>query len=366
MYEENCKEDFSLSCCGLVSFFSCAIAFFALFLSLSIFNEVWDYEADQNRLQYMSSYTATLTKTEDLDLPLLVREAKGNVLLSDSPILLTISKGEISTMAQIFLKAEEYIYPLVEGAYPNLEEEMQPVCVVGREVAVLSDKGLGDFITIDGTAYKICGIMGTEQSDYLDGTILLWYQKLSETTLEHVKMFQSVELMFESNKTDTYESYRKIYEPAQENENVLSLIGTGSYTDDHFGKNNTEAYFYLLLYAFALLHCIVASEIWAYERRYELSIKKMIGFSVPRLLRDMFRQIFSLTALAAAACFLVQWSLVWAGEALLGIRLRLSLKNLVLVIAFIVFTSVISLLRPIRMLDKEEAVVSMRKRSDGI
>lgn len=347
-------------------FFACIIAFVALFISLSVFNEAWDYEDDESHLKFMSSYQGELIKTEKLDLSGLAEGVDCNASFSDVRVSLRTQEGDYNTEAQIYLKMKDRIYPLIEGRYPEDVSDDGPVCVVGREIAEMTGSKTNDHIWIDGSEYKISGIIGTDHSDYLDWHILLWYDKLTEKTLEHLRFFDTVGLIFESNDTDTYICYRKVYDALQGTDGFISLKGTGSYTDTDFGKSRTEAWFYFLLYGFALLHCVVASDIWIYERKYEISVKKAVGFSSGQLKKDLYVQLISITAFAAFMCVVLQGVFMMFGTTLLGIRLRLTWKNLLLISVFTMITSIVGLWRHIGKLDKKEAVNSLRNRSDGI
>ena len=347
-------------------FFSFVIAFTALFVALSLFNSVWNYEDDCESLQYMSTYSCTLLKSEELELDKLAQDWKCSLLATDISVELSFSGKTVSSVCELYFRTDEMIYPLVSGSYPESLRDDQPVCVIGREIAKLSGADVGDTVVLDGENYKVTGILGTEGSDYLDGKLLLWYPAIAENTAEHLRLFDSMELLFASNTRDTYECYKSFYDSIKDSDGVISVTGTGAYTDSDFGKSSTEAYFYILLYSFSILHCVIASDLWIYKRKYELSVKKVLGYTNGLLILDIFLQILRLVTAAAVFCLAVQWLAGKAGKRILGIELTFSLKNLGLIALFVLITSAFSILRPVRLLDRENAVSGLKNRSDGI
>ena len=347
-------------------FFSCVIAFVALFISLSIFNEIGDYEEDRDHMQFKSSYSAELTKTEAFDLSNICADTNCNITLTGVQITLSDDKEEYNTEAHVVVKATEYIFPLISGDYPEIDKEVEPVCVVGKSVADMFEKKTGDYLSIDGTEYKVSGIIGTNLSEYLDWHIILWYANLSDGTMHHLRLYDTLNLLFESNTNDTYACYKEMYSILVDREGFIHLTGTDSHTDDSIGRPRSEAFFYILLYAFAVLHCVVASDIWIYERRYELSVKKTLGYSSSQLKTDLFIQLFLLALMASVFCMLIQGFFLLAGERLFGIKLRFTFKNVMIVLLFTVITCVLSLWRHIRRLDRKDAIKFLQDRSDGI
>lgn|GEM_PF-4839035 len=360
------RKIFRYPAVDLYMFFSCIIAFVALFISLSIFNEIGEYEDDRDQMQFKSRYIAELTKTEDFDLSNIRADINCNIALTGVHITLSEEKVEYNTEAHVVFRSTEYIYPLISGNYPEINKEAEPVCVIGKSVADMFKKSAGDYLSIDGSDYRVSGIIGSNRSEYLDWYIILWYTNLSDRTMDHLRLYDTVNLLLESNTNDTYTCYKEMYSILEDSKGFIHLTGIQSHTDDSIGRPRSEAYFYILLYAFAVLHCVVASDIWIYERRYELSVKKTLGYSSTQLKIDLFIQLFLLALTASIFCAFIQGFFLLAGERMLGIKLSFTYKNVIIILIFTFITCLLSLWRHIRRLDQKEAIKSLQDRSDGI
>lgn len=343
------------------------IAFFALYIALSIFNEAWDYDADHDTFQYTYSYTADVTGVSLSDAEGLLSGIKGNVSADDFQVSVAYGDTEYNVVSKLYLmQQEDIIYPLVQGSYPDLKEEHEPVCVIGRAYADTMGLSAGDTICIDRTNYRIAGIAGSDKSDYFDRMLLLWFALSGDTTKAHAELFTEYQLVFESSHFNMYEQFCTFNDHVKNVSEGITVWGSAGSSADESAKDVSQAFFYMAVYAFALLNCVTAADIWAYERIYELAVKKMVGYSSALIFADMLMQSLRINGAAALVCFLAQMCVSGLGGSLLGIKMRASLINLLLVMVFIFLTSLLCVFGSLRKIVSKTADASIREGWDGI
>jgi hypothetical protein len=355
------KKIFRYPFVDIYMLFAYCIAFVALFFAISVFDEIFNYKNDAQQYNYDSTYEAELSGISDFEKFLSLSFDDCNVKLSQYNVALDTAELSISTLVDIYLQTnDEYLTPLISGQYPDgsIKEE---VCIIGKNISEELNVALGEDMLINNEKYRVIGIAGTNDSDAFSGEIILWYNNITEELKKSIINTGCWSILFESNSKNTRDIYLETYDKLKSIDSDVSFMSISSSTSERFGTKYIHIILYLLIYIFALIHCIVASDIWEKKREYEVALKQMLGYSKGRIARDLFLQILKLVIIAAVLCFIVQFAFNSFGKSIFGIRLEISAINLGIIFFFIIITGVVSVLYPVLHLNKKSVVDALKE-----
>lgn len=320
--------------------FSYFIAFITLFISVSIFEKQWNFDEDKTRYAFADTYYASVHRDDGIG-EWKVDPQEGCVIVEGLGV--TLSKGgtELSSIAGVILGKTE-LPSYIQGKMP--EEGL----VIGSGVANALGVNEGDAVLVDDDYYTVGTILKDGGSDYLSGIILFDYKRLHVRFKNKMLRLSDWDIAVSTSKGDAFAVYNRL-KKAVDGENP-EIVFTGKFgeQDENYGKTSTAAWYYMLLYLFALFQCVVAADLWIHVRQYEIAVKACHGYSSRDIFKDLFVQSFRLCSLVAVFCFAMQRILTVFGKKLFGVSLSVSPRNLLILALFTFGTSFVAVSLGIR------------------
>lgn len=328
--------------------FAYFISLMAMLFVLSLLEEINRAERDKENYQYDSTYTFLLEGANIEQCVKIIEEQSGNIYLQS--VIGLDDKGISSEAFIVLAETEKWIYPLLAGRYPTKEEisSGEPVAVIGKGYSDFLKAGVGDTVRIDGEAYQIVGVISSETSEVLHAMFFIWFSGCRGITKEQLLQKNDYEITICSNESSAENSYLRLREELNGIMPQAKLTGQSGTVSQETGNRYLELGLYLALYVMAVLHCIVAAELWVHVRRREIAICKAHGFSFSGIFFRMFWESMRLSLMVAAVCVLLQGAIQLRGGALLGVKLSLSWQNRTFFFVLTIVTTVLAIYRPIK------------------
>lgn len=233
----------------------------------------------------------------------------GDINISVVDISPLMNEYGVRTMANLYIDGMQPKYPLIKGRYPDAEDmEKNGRCVIlgkSRKKYVSTENGT-DYIYLDGEKYVVTGYISTLKSHYLDNQVII-YNDDNESNMwksvnDSLKMGMA-QIVFTSD-TD-----KELYNTADEFMEQISLLSDGMLEANviseyestevatSYAPEQTYRQWAWLAYAFCVISDIFLLQYWIMQRKKEIAIKKIHGFSAFRILRDIFSETFMLMVL---------------------------------------------------------------------
>ena len=342
------EKTFRYPAVDIYMLFSFFIAFMALFIGLSLFSEVWRYNSDSNEDKYRSGYRGCV-QFSDLDINLNNADfgEKGVICFEEAVFSVCMGDTEMPAEGTVCLNKCENAYPLISGEWFDSDADNISRCVViGKGYSDNLHIYAGDSLLIEGEEYTVKGVAGSKYSDIYDYVIALNIRQMGDRTLRSL-LGQNVNLTARSEDTDAQTIYLGARENLRKAAPGAVFSEEGGYEKRESDKDNAEAVLYCAMYVFALFHCLIAADVWINERKYEIAVKKCLGYSENRLFMDLFLQQMRLTLSAAVLCFFVQTVVKCAGGTFLGMNVELTAGNLIIILVFVTISAFLCVALPL-------------------
>jgi len=345
--------------------FSYVIAYIALFFSLTLSSDIRDFDQDIARYTYRSAYDFTMkAKSSNVKIEKTLSNRSGLIQIEDFPVFLTMNEEKLNTYCSLLLKGEDLsMLPILQGDIRSILIEKASIAV-GKLFSETYHLKIGDTITIGTESYRVVAIIGTENSEYMSDSLWLSYDMAHSGIERTLRNMDQYHVRYSNTDGKAYNSYLETYNTY--NGLGWEIVPIGGVKQKAADYMDMRGLIYFGIYAFSLLQCVIASELWVYVRRYETAVRRALGFSRRQLILVMFRQLLRVSLFAIVLCYGVQYVAILLNGGIFGIHIRPSLINLGLIFGFGIFTAAVSLILPLRFLGKESAAVSMQKGSDGV
>lgn len=321
----------------LVSFFS-FLNGMDLFQSVkAALNEAREFRYKNEIMVNISGYPQNADMLKELE------KIQGNVMFTDDLVYLDRQKVYHLTDIVIWQK-EEFLYPLIEGRYPDMEGSRKEITIgKGMESYCIVKNG-EKYLEIEGEEYLVVGMIGSEISDIIDGKIIMNYHSLSETVQKRILQQDSWNILCASSQQDLEPAITNFYATCMKQGASCSyqiLDQTSTVNVDAASGNSS---FYLAIYVFAMINCVVVSEFWILRRKQEMLVRKIWGYTNLRLFFLMLKELLCISCGTVCIGWLMQIMAVKLFGDEFGIRLDIG--KLGISIVFIFTTALIIVLVP--------------------
>ncbi len=335
---------------------ACIIASACLIITVSYMNQKWKITSEILEYSYSSTYTASLENTsETTAIKNILTKCKSTVLLEDVPVLVSnaINSAEIEANIPLSNK-EDVLLPITRGEL-RLGVDTESTCIIGAEIAHYYHCDINDELLINGISCTVTGILdssgGTFNGEiYLFGIIAdkVFYQALNSG---------KVTLCFATNSGDSYQVFLDIYSSIKAVDGNSLFYGV-SETDSKIGNEySSMTLVYELLYIFAMVHCVIASDTWVFIRRKEIILKRTLGYSLPLLFGDLLWQMLKNVSFSMLISYCLITILHWANFT--NIQTSFSVKGFVFLICCVFLTAIINVVFCIHNLLRKSVIVNL-------
>jgi hypothetical protein len=284
------------------------ISFICFFDCINLYHLIASQKQDAKEYQYKEQIGGSyLNLGEEISLEDILRMDSGILRLQD--VLLYRDASETPGLTQIIMSQQEpLIYPVLEGSIPKTDYEIEnPTVILGRrqlEDAVYIDGQW--YYELDGVMCHVCAVIGTEDSDFYDYEVLLYYQGLDAELKNRIDTMNELSFVIESNKDEVGEIFKQLQQRVQEKTSNIA-IGTGSVNGDvnRIGVEQDTGY-YMIILLFCIVNIIIVSEFWIKGRYKEIAVRKVFGYSDMKIYGLLYRDMVINATIAVGIAIIIQ------------------------------------------------------------
>jgi hypothetical protein len=316
---------------------------------------------------YLEQQDATASKIYQYELPLQCtyncsyddmansfRNISGNVMASGVPLY--VDKLDAEHITSVMINQNEVTpFHFIEGDMPEENENPEQLCVVlGKACKKYTKQSQGkDYIRICGEDYLVTGYISAEHSVIYDNTILLFDGRLGEHTKAAIDYYAStigITLVLQSNTINMNEQYENVAFILEEYNIQANIVDEYEpWFSTELVSTNYRMYAYLT-YIFSICIIIMVVEFWILQRRTELAIRRLDGFTTTQIIIMLAIEMAKLLALTTIILFLIQVVLSLVnGEGVNALELTI---QLITILTFTICTFALLIIYPIVVIAK--------------
>lgn len=233
---------------------------------------------------------------------------------------------------------------------PKKQESASQLCAVLGEGCRLytTEKQGKEYIRICGEEYLVTGYISAKHSGIYDSTILLFDGQLGEKTKEAIDYYaltMGITLILRSNMFDVQQQYENITEKLEENE--IQTIIMDEYNPWYSTEVTSVNYrmFAYLTYLFSICIIVMVVEFWILQRRTELAIRRLDGYTSRQIIRMIAAEIVKIIGIITIVLTVLQMVLcILNGDGLDALEVS---KQLVTILSFTVCTFILLMIYPV-------------------
>ena len=328
----------------------------AVFGVLQIYNKA--YAKEQDRLNAIADNRIQLDITTTK--PGSIFNVSGNAIWQGNIIV----QGNIATefaeagsksRCEVLLTINEQLpYPMISGYIPgdDTNDIGENVVALGREKYKYAyEKDGNKYVTLDGEQYRVSGVIGSDNSDYWDYSVVFNINCMAHNTLNNIGKNEQYVVEIYSNSCNVTDSYKIFSQNILKEDSMCNIVAyqkenTGESTiNTTLSRKNIKTN--IMVYIFCLLNCIIISMFLLIQQKKELAIKKIFGYSNIRILAGMALQIVALMLVA-----LVLFIILYSGYQLYiykttGMVMRFNMTSVIAISVLFLITLLITMIYPI-------------------
>ena len=249
----------------------------------------------------------------------------GNVLAQGRMSVEVAQIGSTNRCEVLLAVNESTPYPMIRGHIPDKETDNGRNCVaLGRDkYRYVYNRDGKDYITLGQEEYEVVGVIGSQVSDYWDYKIVLNIDCMSDSLKQSFSSLSNISLTVYSNKQDIMEIYNKVYSNVVNVDNTCNIV---SYSKKDTGESTVSD---------------------TLQRKKELAIKRVFGFSNIRMIADIAVNLLLLMIITVIMYFVgyVLYSFI-RYSTIQGMGLW-SVKLILLAVGLFLITLVIAMIYPV-------------------
>lgn len=357
------KSHYPLATFGMV--FGMVLAYIAFYygnrMTMALYLEQQDSNASKI-YQYELPLQCTYNCSYD-DMVNGFQNVFGNVMASGVPLY--IDKLDAEHITSVMINQDEATpFPFIEGNMPEEKENAEQLCVVlGKACKKYTTQRQGkDYICICGEDYLVTGYISASHSVIYDNTILLFDGRLGEHTKAAIDYYAStigITLILQSNTIDMNEQYENVA-PILDKHNIQARIVDEyePWFSTELTSTNYRAYAYLT-YIFSICIIIMVVEFWILQRRTELAIRRLDGFSTTQIIIMIALEMAKILMSTTIILFLIQVVLSLVnGEGINALEITI---QLITILTFTICTFTLLMIYPIVVITKGSVVDAIQE-----
>lgn len=341
------------------------IGFVAIFNGLAIYNYCGNYEKEVNQYKYRYNKELIINMVDEnalIDMKMFMLSNKYNYYIKDN-VCVFFNKNKENRIIDVLLNVnEETNYCFIEGRLPNKKEirEGKNVIAIGKGIKdqtyIVENKRYIDIYSIP---YEVVGILGTSMSKAQDYKVVTYYNCLdnrSKTKINLNEICLSISSNNEKIDITELEKYCEMNKSLELKVADNEVLESSLLSDDKLRGN-----FYILIFVFSIVNCMIICEFWIHQRRREIAVRKAYGYSNIQVIKLISMSMFKIVMISCVLGYILQVciSRIMEGQ---GIYFKWSVRNIVNVFCLILLTTVISMVVPIYKIIKRTPIQELTQK----
>lgn len=285
-----------------------------------------------------------------------------------------IPTGEINTFYEVkaewFDNDNVWHYPLCKGKYFTKKQidNHEKVILIGKKFQHLIKKKNDntEYVTIEGKDYTVCGIIGFKDiSTDLDQTICIPITAIPDSYQDYILSCNFSFVMY--NKEDKkLESISNLKEEFSKKFDNVQILDNGPLPSDNIARKilyqKTNGIFFISIigYLSSLVYAINIVAFWIEKRKYEMALKKAVGYSNKQLAYSLYKEMFSISCISCIIGLSIQFILKNILSRYISSSIKINLVNIIISIITILITSLLTSIWPIRKVMKIEPIKMLK------
>lgn len=321
------------------------VGFLALYNGIGIYRYIREYTNDLRGNRYAYSTELQMSSTT----PFSVKKYLYDVIcvVRMDYIDVYVDAEDVTCLLTVLISHDEKTnYHMVEGRLPNREERAAGEAVVavgrGRKDAIYYRDGVG-YILLEGTEYRVTGIVGTKASDAQDYLLITYYECLSEPVLEKMDPYGCV-LVLESNIMDVEGTCEQIASLARTDDIEVTWEPADINLSGMTAEERNSMTMYLLLFGFTVIQSMAVAKFWIFQRKRDIAILRVAGYGKGQVLCKLIKEMGFHVLCSCVISALLQAVIYWTVNN--RMNYDISLSNVLLMGAAIVLLSAAIVVSP--------------------
>lgn len=337
------------------------IAFAAVVIGIAAFERVNKAGEEGNNYKYASEAVVNFYTRDGsvLNVDELAQNDKINTEIVDFSVVM----GGYTRLCEVCYSYNEIPpYRLLEGNYPTQEDIINNSRVVNigqSQLQFTYDRNGERYIKIDDIEYKVIGIFGGENFETLDYMIYFVYDCMDDIHKMTINSMDSVFIRYSSNNYNVSEIVTPIINKLGDN-----IFGNLEESSNHSlvsVKDDSKKNLYFTIYGFAVVICIIISELWIYERKGEIAVLKAVGFKNISIICRIYKTLLCIVSLGAVVSYFL---VLICYNHILKEKMEISLYNLSLLFVFIIIATTIVFIIPMQRINKCQTAEIINERGE--
>ncbi|MBR4586940.1 MAG: hypothetical protein IKO30_01335 [Lachnospiraceae bacterium] len=276
---------------------------------------------------------------------------------------LFINDADVTKLSTIVFSANEKMkYDLDKAFVSDPASETYPCAIIGNELEKYAYVSEGrEYITIQNEEYIVAGVAKSGNSSLQDHLVVLFYLGAGENVKELLKNYSGWSILVCSDLKDVSGLGESIKDELPEDSKMTLFEDRSGGEKRYDHKNETDGSMFTVIYAFCIINCVTISWLWSSERKYEIALKKTLGFGQVRLALDLYIQLLRPLVYAFVICLFLNMfgaDLYYEGIQLcLGITIPNMLMIIIVSLLSAAFITLICVKR-----SRKERLIDMRGR----
>ena len=340
---------------------SFVITFFLVFVVLSYMNNIISTSENVEKHTYVSQCRLIFSPGEGIpDFEKIMEKAEGlHGIVVVEDVGMAVDEAGEEYYTSVILFADEGYKVVSDGELQLINKINDLDVIIGGDFEKYVTEN--NKISLDGKQYNVTAVDDNSSGSEYSYSIVTWYNGLSDFSKEKLVSAEAISIKIISDKYQASEMFTLLREAIMElypDSNVYAEEIEGGIVYD---ADMEYMSFYVTVYIFCVVNCMVAAQFWVMERRREIAIRKAYGFTNMRLFASLYLEFTKVAAISMLICLLFKiMTDFWSDNELFAFEL--SAFNFVFLIVAVLITSLGAILLPVFAISRASSVDQVIKK----
>lgn len=335
------------------------VMFFSVFGALSIYNRAYAKEQDRLGALYKNRIEIEVVTGNGKDV---IEYAdrnvnKGNLIIAGK-LSLSYAQINANTRCEVIIKSnEDFPYKMISGRLPgtDMSDKGKKLIAVGKYKYKDAYENNGKmYVTIENEEYEVCGVIGSDTSDYFDYKMVLNINCIGDNVLNAISKKGNYTLQLSSSDDNLDDSYAAVFGNIKSVDREAQISAkkinskSESEMENELASENMKIN--IIVYVFCVFNCLLMSEFWLIQRSKEIAIRKICGMGNIKIILGMACKIGALCVVSLCIFIISAFIIntVKPGVYLININMTMLIVTLLSIVVVITLSMAYPLFKILR------------------